>query len=58
MKFDRSNKLCYYGQVNSKEIKCSFKMGKQTPFGGNIYFAGDDALQQQFVKVSSFKSSN
>ena len=36
--------ICYCGQISlqSAAVNCSFS-DNLTPFGGNIYFAGDDA---------------
>ena len=44
MKFDCSNKfdlLLWANKFATAKIECSFEMGKQTPLGGSIYFAGD-----------------
>ena len=47
IRIDRSNKfdLCYYRQVNwlRQKSRVALKWEVNT-FGGNIYFAGDDAI--------------
>ena len=41
MKFDRSNQKLYASKFTTAKIEWTFAMDKETPFGGNIYFAGD-----------------